>query len=331
MCQLKRPKAIAQVPARLVPRGWNAPIMTAGASARTTIGVFRYRVLTESCPVFVHTLRILDRASTGWLLAWLSRTLFGQPPWMSLVRIARRSLSATVELALPTTCGACGASGATWCLACAQEAASAKYSGGAREVCPSPCPEGYPRTWAATPYDASVRAALVAFKDSDRRDLVMVLAPMLSSSMVAALAGDSTLREVLASGNGPVLVVPVPSSRAAVRRRGDAPLELLTREAVRQVRLSERELMFTPALRLRRRVADQAGLDHRHRADNLEHAIGVRPRWQATIQGATALLVDDVLTTGATIVEAARALTAGGVSHVAAATVAATQRRVIPD
>jgi len=176
-----------------------------------------------------------------------------------------------------------------------------------------------------------VRAALVAFKDGDRRDLVMVLAPMLSSSMVAALAGDSTLREVLASGNGPVLVVPVPSSPAAVRRRGDSPLELLTREAVRQVGLSDCELLFTSALRLRRRVADQAGLDHRQRADNLEHAIGVRPRWQASIEGVTVLLVDDVLTTGATILEAARALTAGGASHVAAAMVAATQRRVIPD
>jgi predicted amidophosphoribosyltransferase len=248
---------------------------------------------------------------------------------MSLVRIARRSLSATLELVLPTTCGGCGASGATWCLACAQETAFARYSGGAREASPTPCPEGYPPTWAAIPYGASVRASLVAFKDGDRRDLVMVLAPMLAGSMVAALARDSTLREVLASGNGPLLVVPVPSSPAAVRRRGDSPLELLTREAVRQVGLSDRELLFTPALRLRRRVADQAGLDHRQRADNLEHAIGVRPRWQASIRGMTVLLVDDVLTTGATMLEAARALRAGGASHVAAATVAATQRRGI--
>jgi len=73
-----------------------------------------------------------------------------------------------------------------------------------------------------------------------------------------------------------------------------------------------------------------AGLDHRQRADNLERAIGVRPRWQVSIQGVTVLLVDDVLTTGATIVEAARALRAAGASHVAAATVAATQRRGIP-
>jgi predicted amidophosphoribosyltransferase len=55
----------------------------------------------------------------------------------------------------------------------------------------------------------------------------------------------------------------------------------------------------------------------------------VRPKWMTSIHGA-ALLVDDVLTTGATLVEAARALTVGGASHVAASTVAATQRRGIP-
>ena len=258
------------------------------------------------------------------------RVFTGNLGCMTLSRIARRSLAATLELALPTTCGGCGASGATWCVACSQEIAFATYLGGATKVCPTPCPVGFPPTWAASPYGAAARTALVAFKDGDRRDLVAVLAPILSGSMAAALAGDARLRAVLASGNGPLLVVPVPSSPAAVRRRGDAPLELLTRAAVRQTGLSEREVLFAPALRLRRRVADQAGLDHLQRADNLQRAMEVRPRWLASIEESTALLVDDVLTTGATLIEAARALSAGGAAHVAAATVAATQRRGIP-
>jgi predicted amidophosphoribosyltransferase len=249
---------------------------------------------------------------------------------MTLIRIAGRSLAATFELALPTMCGGCGQAGVAWCSACAAEAGFATYSGGARNVPPTPCPLGLPPTWAASPYGAAVRAALVEFKDGDRRDLVVVLAPLLAGSMVAALAGDPHLRAVLASGNGPVFVIPVPSSPAAVRRGGDAPLELLTGEAVRRVGLPGRELILAPALRLRRRVADQAGLDHIQRADNLEHAMDVRRRWRDSIHGVTALLVDDVLTTGATLMEAARALRSGGAGHVAAATVAATQRRGLP-
>lgn len=249
---------------------------------------------------------------------------------MTLIGIARRSLAATLELGLPSSCGGCGSSGASWCVVCAAEAGQGKYRGGARHVCPTPAPMGYPPTWAAGPYGAATRSALVAFKDGDRRDLVAVLAPMLSAAMAAALACDPGVRAVLASGNGPVFVVPVPSSPAAVRRRGDAPLELLTRAAVRHLGLSERDLIVSPALRLRRRVADQSGLDHGQRADNLERAMEVQPRWRPSIHGVTALLVDDVLTTGATLTEASRALRDGGTGHVAAATVAATQRRDIP-
>ena len=249
---------------------------------------------------------------------------------MTLIGIASRSLGAMLELALPITCGGCGSSGATWCVACADEADQAGHPGGARQVCPTPSPVGFPPTWAASPYGAATRAALVAFKDDDRRDLMAVLAPRLAGAMAAALAGDPHLRAVLASGNGPVLVVPVPSSPSAVRRRGDAPLELLTRAAVRHLGLSEGELIVSPALRLRRRVADQSGLDHGQRADNLERAMEVRPRWRASIHGVTVMLVDDLLTTGATLTEASRALREGGAGHVAAATVAATQRRGIP-
>jgi len=177
------------------------------------------------------------------------------------------------------------------------------------------------------PYDAAARATIVAFKDGDRRDLSTVLAPILASAMTAALSADPGMHALLTAGNGPVLVVPVPSSPAAVRRRGDAPLELLTRAAVGHSARSEHELVVAPALRLRRRVADQSGLDSRQRAANLEHAMQVRPRWLASVRGITCLLVDDVLTTGATLSEAARALRAGGAGHVVAVTVAATQRR----
>jgi predicted amidophosphoribosyltransferase len=250
---------------------------------------------------------------------------------LGVVGVVGASLRATMEMALPTACGGCGAPGVTWCPLCAHETYGAAYRAGPRQVGPTPRPAGYPHTWAATPYDGSVRAALVAFKDADRRDLgAAVLAPMLSDAMCAALAADPRLRAVLTSGNGPVLIIPVPSSPSAVHRRGDAPLELLTRAAVAHSSRPECEMLVSPVLRIRRRVADQSGLSQAERATNLEYAMSVRPRWQTGISGVSCLLVDDVLTTGATLMEAARALRDAGAGHVVAAVIAATRRRTGP-
>jgi predicted amidophosphoribosyltransferase len=274
----------------------------------------------------------LPRSAHAGRSPYCPQSTQGSLECMTITDVVARSLRATLELALPTTCGGCGAAGATWCTRCADESDRASYCGGPRQVRPRPSPVGYPPTWAATPYAASARAALVAFKDCDRRDLETVLAPMLSDAMAAALATDPHLRAVLRSANRPVFVVPVPSSASAVRRRGDAPLELMTRSALAGAirEGSGGQLLFAPALRIRRRVADQAGLNHRQRATNLEHAMQVQPRWRASVRGVTCLLTDDVLTTGATLVEAARALREAGSGHVAAATVAATQRRAAP-
>ena len=79
--------------------------------------------------------------------------------------------------------------------------------------------------------------------------------------------------------------------------------------------------------RLVRRVQDQAGLSAQARAANLEHAVMVRPGARAALAGVPCVVVDDVVTTGATLAECARALRAAGAGPVVAATVAATARR----
>ncbi len=239
--------------------------------------------------------------------------------------ILRASLVELLALALPTSCASCGAPDDPVCRECASEVAAVTFQPGPVAVAPDPCPAGFPPTHAAAPYSGPLRRLLPAYKDDDRRDCRGLLAELLGTAVEASLVADPALRHTAVSGNGPVLLVPVPTSRQARRRRGDAPLLRLATEAAHGFARSE--LWCGDALRLRRRVADQAGLGARQRALNLEHAMEPRAAWLPALAGAHCVLVDDVLTTGATLVEARRALLAAGARHVVAATVCATQRR----
>ena len=237
---------------------------------------------------------------------------------------ARSSLGALADLALPVTCASCRALGAALCPDCTSGLWSQVWER-PRPVRPRPCPPRLPPVWAAGAFAGELAAVVAAYKDDGRRDLAPVLAGLLAGAVDAAVGGAPELRRALCAGDGPVLVVPVPSSPAARRRRGDFPLGQLAALACHG--FGSGEVVVADALRLRRRVADQAGLGARERQVNLEHALQVRARWQPVVDRASCVLVDDVLTTGATLVEAARALRAGGARIVVAATACATERR----
>ncbi|MDO5710200.1 MAG: phosphoribosyltransferase family protein [Micrococcales bacterium] len=160
----------------------------------------------------------------------------------------------------------------------------------------------------------------MAYKDEDRRDLREPLGGLLAPVMwcAAQAAVNAGARQ---TGQVSVLLVPVPSSPAARRRRGDAPLATLVATAVGSTR-SGRDV-----LRVARRVADQAGLDAAGRAQNLAGAFRATALGREQLAGRSCVIVDDVITTGATILEAARAIRVVGGHPVAAAVLAATPRR----
>jgi predicted amidophosphoribosyltransferase len=121
--------------------------------------------------------------------------------------------------------------------------------------------------------------------------------------------------------------VPMPSSATARRARGADPTWHLVATAVRHLRAGGTPVRVLPALRQSRAVADQAELSARGRAANLRGALEVRSGAVPLLAGAGAVvLADDIVTTGATLAEAARALVAVGVAVRGAAVVAATQR-----
>ncbi len=220
-----------------------------------------------------------------------------------------RPLDAILDLVLPATCAGCGATSHAWCPRCAAELVRSGRGPDGLRADPIPRPPGLPPVHAAASYAGVVRAALLAYKDGDRRDLRSVLAPLLARAILGADPG------------GDAVLVPMPSRPVARRRRGDAPVADLVRVVGE---MSAREV--ADILRPVRRLADQAGLDTTLRRVNLAGAYRAR-ELPGLVAGRAVLLVDDVVTTGATLAEAARAVRAVGAVPVGCATVAATRRR----
>ena len=106
----------------------------------------------------------------------------------------------------------------------------------------------------------------------------------------------------------PVLLVPVPSARRAVRARGHDPARRIALAAAGELRRAGMPARVVAVLRQRRRVADQSGLNSRQRLDNLAGALTVVPGGGRLLAEGLVVLVDDLMTTGASLTEAARAV-----------------------
>ena len=227
------------------------------------------------------------------------------------------------RLIVPGRCAACGVRAETLCRRCRVALAHGRYAAGPRLVRPSPCPAHMPPCWAAAGLDGVLRVLLTAYKDADRRDLAGVLAPLLAAAIRAAMEAPR-LPEAQPDGPRPsVHLVPVPASGRSRRRRGDRPLESLV---VGAAELLPGPVRVIRVLRPVRATRDQAGLDAEARRVNLAGAMALAPGAVDLLSGHRVVLVDDIVTTGATLVEGARALGAAGVS-VRAAVIAATPRR----
>ncbi|MGW6983947.1 ComF family protein [Streptomyces sp. NPDC054932] len=206
-------------------------------------------------------------------------------------------------LVLPVDCAGCGAVRVLVCAGCRDALGGA----GAGPVGPSPRPGGLPVVWAAAVYEGAVRSLLLAHKERGALPLAGVLGAALAQ---AVLAGGR--RE--AGGAGEVALVPVPSARRQVRARGHDPARRIALAAAGRLRRAGVPARVAPVLGLRRAVADQAGLGARQRRENLTGALAVRRGGRRLTDGARIVLVDDLITTGATLAEAARAVRAGGLA-----------------
>ena len=211
----------------------------------------------------------------------------------SFARSVRRAAADALAFVLPVSCAGCGAPDVSLCPACIRRLE--------RPVRVSRVLDGGLLVHSAFVYEGEVARMLRALKEQGRTSLARPFGAAL-----AALAA-TVVRE-------PAVFVPLPTSRAAYRRRGYRVVETLVRRS---------SLPTSRLLRIARPTADQRGLGRADRARNVAGSLRARP------PGAPhpVVLVDDVLTTGATLAEAVRALRAARIPVLCALTVAATPRR----
>lgn len=234
--------------------------------------------------------------------------------------VIARAIEPVLDFMFPPRCPGCGAGvgrqgglcpecwaglaipGEPWCARCQRPFGPDGPDTGA--VC-TPCLAHPPRhdgIFAATLYTPVSRKLVLAFKHGRR----IALAPMLARLIAARLPVED------AAGASERLIVPVPLHRWRLWARGYNQAALIARELER---LGKGRLLVD-ALERRRRTPSLGGLGARARRKALTGAIALAERHRGAIRGADILLVDDVLTSGATSLACVSALKRGGARSV---------------
>lgn len=243
--------------------------------------------------------------------------MFFRPGW-SLAQALTR-----LQQALPSQCSICGHwPGQRICSDC-----SARWSpeqlrcrrcalpltGGAEEC--GAClraPPAFDAAWAAVDYGYPWSMLLAQFKFQQDPGAAHALAQLLirAPGVAAALASAT-------------LIVPIPLSRERLRERGFNQAALLAQVLAR---LAPAPDCATGLLLRAHHTPPQSGLLRSQRLGNLHGAFQVPPARVAQITGQRVVLIDDIMTTGATLDAAAQALRAAGAIHICAMVVARTVR-----
>lgn len=261
--------------------------------------------------------------------------------WRAIARVLRSPVDAVSCALLPAFCSLCGSplprlSSVPICAACWAEipghtakccvrcgdmlaAHPSSLAPSKADLCRA-CrlaPPPFVRAVAVGPYQGRLREALHALKYDGLRPAARGLGQGLAHT-IARLAPEGALE---------LLVVPVPLHRSKFSDRGFNQARLLAAEAIAALHATHPQWRLTLApdtlIRLRA-TQSQAGLTPRQRRQNVRGAFGVSN--PSTVQGKHTLIVDDILTTGATARACAHALLAAGAESVWVATLARAHR-----
>lgn len=157
-------------------------------------------------------------------------------------------------------------------------------------------------------YNNTSRQLILAFKHGDSLQLTPFLAALMMRDFTA-------MADAMGRQEGDPLVIPVPLHRRRFFRRRYNQSAELARHLCRITETGE----FAPQILVRQRpTRSQGGLSRRQRHRNLAGAFAIDGDEQQRLVGRTVILVDDVMTTGATLFAAAKCLSVGGSGAVSA-------------
>jgi predicted amidophosphoribosyltransferase len=219
-----------------------------------------------------------------------------------------------LDLILPLECGGCGRPSTRWCDACATELSVASHQ--PHVVNPRIDPQV--PVFALGRYAGARRQAILAVKEHGRGDLVAPLARALAAGVHRLLVWGMV--------ETPLTLVPAPTRGSAARRRGGDPVTRVAELARLSLAVApgRPEISVVRALRMRALARDSVGLGTSARERNVAGRVVLRgkPGKLLGSEITEVLVVDDVVTTGATARESVRTLQAAGARVAAVLTMA---------
>ena len=224
---------------------------------------------------------------------------------------ARHWLQPLLELVFPTRCLGCGCPGSVWCVQCdnSLERLHAPYC----DRCGDPLPHrpAICRRCALSEFSIPVRS-FARYHGPLARALVQL--KYRPTRAMADVMGAWLHETVLQAGWEPEVVVPVPLGRGHLRMRGYNQVALIASSLAGNLGIQSRPT----AIQRIRETPSQVGLDAAARRENVQGAFLARPQ---DVQNESVCLVDDLMTTGATLVACAEALRLAGCAEVVGVTV----------
>lgn len=215
------------------------------------------------------------------------------------------TLHAGVDLVLPRVCPGCFAA-EPWCATCASTIAGRPRAVEMPEAMLDHFADAglpVPSVHALARYTGPVRAAILAGKERGRRDLPPLLGAALGEGLVTLQDAGVLPAELW--------LVPAPTRLASARARGGDPVTAMARSAAAVLAGAGRPTGVAPCLYLARGTRDSVGLTAAGRAANLARAVRFKAAG-APPPDASVVLLDDVLTSGATVGRSGMVLAAHG-------------------